>query len=95
VEEALEEEEMLEMAETPEQDRRLAVSGVGRRFGEGVREREAVSVEEESTFVLMAVFMRKQIMLLTQLFQRSGCSWFIAEEMIGLILLVRRASKGT
>jgi hypothetical protein len=61
VEDALEEDEMLEMAEMPEQDRRLAVSGVGRRFGEGVRDREAVSVEEESTFVLMAVFMRKQI----------------------------------
>ena len=49
------------MVEIPEQDRRLAVSGVGRRFGEGVGDREAVSVEGDSTFVLMAMFMRKEI----------------------------------
>ncbi len=82
------------MVEIPEQDRRLAVSGVGRRFGEGVGDREAVSVEEDSTFVLMAMFMRKEINKCGQLFQRSGCGWCIAREIIGLILPVRRAGNG-
>lgn len=47
------------MVETPEQDRldkRLEVSGVGRRFGEGEDDREGMCVTEKSSSVLMAEF---------------------------------------
>lgn len=44
---------MLEMEEIPEQDRRLAVSGVGRRVGETVGDGEAMLAGEHSTLVLI------------------------------------------
>lgn len=46
---------MLEMEEIPEQDRKLAVSGVGSRVGERVGEGEATSAEGDSTLVLMTL----------------------------------------